>query len=90
MLKMLTPQIQHNQKWRPLGSARGVWQLNNETTHPDHHRLLSLELGYVSVSSGHLGAVQGPETAHHFDGALRRVGHLPPRFTDTKAEARRE
>lgn len=46
-------------------------------THPDNDRVLPLKLGNVSVASGHLGAVQGPKTTHHFDGALRRVGHLP-------------
>lgn len=48
-----------------------------KNTHPDNDRVLPLKLGNVSVASGHLGAVQGPKTAHHFDGALRRVGHLP-------------
>lgn len=48
-----------------------------ETTYRDHYRFLPLELGDIPVSPHHLGAVQGPETAHHFDGALRRVGHLP-------------
>ena len=55
---------------------------NGETTHPDDNVLFPLKLGNVFVASDHLGAVQGPEAAHHFDGALRRVGHLPPRLTN--------
>lgn len=51
------------------------------TTHPNDNVFLPLEFGDISVTSGHLGTVEGPESAHHFDGALRRVGHLP-RFTN--------
>lgn len=45
-----------------------------------------LKLRDVFVPSGHLWTIQGPETAHHFDGALRRyVGHLP-RFADENSQ----
>lgn len=50
-------------------------------TYPDNDCFIPLELGDISVAPGHLGTVEGPETAHHFDGALCRVGHLP-RFTN--------
>lgn len=61
---------------RPSGAAENTG-VTTEETHPDHHRVLPLKLGDVSVSPDHLGAVEGPKTTHHFDGALRRVGHLP-------------
>lgn len=56
--------------------------LQHKITHRDYNGVFPLKLGNVFVSSDHLGAVQGPKSAHHFDGALRRVGHLPP-FTKT-------
>lgn len=57
--------------------TRAATRQKKKNTHCDNDRVLPLKLGNVSVASGHLGAVQGPKTAHHFDGALRRVGHLP-------------
>lgn len=47
-------------------------------THPDHDAVLSLKFGYVFVPPRHLRAIQWPETAHNFNGALRRVRHLHP------------
>lgn len=65
----------------PCQRALSYRQQHNKLTHPDNNRLFPWKLGNVSVASDHFGAVQGPKTAHHFDGALRRVGHLP-RFTN--------
>lgn len=47
-------------------------------THPDHDAVLSLKFGDVFVPPRNLRAIQWPETAHDFNGALRRVRHLPP------------
>lgn len=63
------------------GMQHGKNKITSKKTYPDNDCFIPLELGDISVASGNLGAVEGPETAHHFDGALRRVGHLP-RFTN--------
>lgn len=63
----------------PEGQPSRCYQ--EELTHRYNNGVFPLKFGNVSVAPGHLGAVQGPKTTHHFDGALRRVGHLP-RFTD--------
>lgn len=68
--------------YQPGGSVKQVaTNGQHKSTHPDNNCVFPLELGDVLVAPDHLGAVQRPKTAHHFDGALRRVGHLP-RFTN--------
>lgn len=76
MLTTLARQSKMAYYW-PFQRAPPNRQHHSKITHPDNNSILPLKLGNVSIASGHLGTVQGPKTAHHFDGALRRVGHLP-------------